>query len=216
MHVNEITALSSVLQERKANMRKLILSSVVMMAASQSAFADAEYIDRARVLSVAPQVQQINQPRQECRTEYVRESVYESNRSNTGAVVGGVAGGLLGSTIGRGNGKIVAAAVGAGVGAIVGDRVGNQNAYGNERIVTRPVEQCVLVDQWQTLTTGYMVNYEYQGRQYSTMMDRDPGPVLDVTVLVRPNVVQIQPMPAPGYRPAAMRGHGPRQHRQYW
>jgi uncharacterized protein YcfJ len=216
MHVNEITALSSVLQERKANMRKLILSSVVMMAASQSAFADAEYIDRARVLSVAPQVQQINQPRQECRTEYVRESVYESNRSNTGAVVGGVAGGLLGSTIGRGNGKIVAAAVGAGVGAIVGDRVGNQNAYGNERIVTRPVEQCVLVDQWQTVTTGYMVNYEYQGRQYSTMMDRDPGPVLDVTVLVRPNVVQIQPMPAPGYRPAAMRGHGPRQHRQYW
>jgi uncharacterized protein YcfJ len=216
MHVNEITALSSVLQERKANMRKLILSSVVMMAASQSAFADAEYIDRARVLSVAPQVQQINQPRQECRTEYVRESVYESNRSNTGAVVGGVAGGLLGSTIGRGNGKIVAAAVGAGVGAIVGDRVGNQNAYGNERIVTRPVEQCVLVDQWQTVTTGYMVNYEYQGRQYSTMMDRDPGPVLDVTVLVRPNVVQIQPMPAPGYRPAAIRGHGPRQHRQYW
>ncbi|WP_019882735.1 MULTISPECIES: glycine zipper 2TM domain-containing protein [unclassified Methylophilus] len=197
-------------------MRKLILSSVVMMAASQSAFADAEYIDRARVLSVAPQVQQINQPRQECRTEYVRESVYESNRSNTGAIVGGVAGGLLGSTIGRGNGRIAAAAVGAGVGAIVGDRVGNQNTYGNERIVTRPIEQCVMVDQWQTVTTGYMVNYEYQGRQYSTMMDRDPGPVLDVAVLVRPNVVQIQPMPAPGYRPAAMRGHGPRQHRQYW
>lgn len=197
-------------------MRKLILSSMVMMAASQSAFADAEYIDRARVLSVAPQVQQINQPRQECHTEYVRESVYESSRSNTGAIVGGVAGGLLGSTIGRGNGRIAAAAVGAGVGAIVGDRVGNQNTYGNERIVTRPIEQCVMVDQWQTVTTGYMVNYEYQGRQYSTMMDRDPGPVLDVAVSVRPNVVQIQPMPAPGYRPAAMRGRGPHQHRQYW
>jgi len=197
-------------------MRQLILSSVVLMAASQSAFADAEYIDRARVLSVAPQVQQINQPRQACHTEYVRESVYESNRSNAGAIVGGVAGGLLGSTIGRGNGRIAAAAVGAGVGAIVGDRVGNQNAYGNERIVTRPVEQCVMVDQWQTVTTGYMVNYEYQGRQYSTMMDRDPGPVLDVAVSVRPNVVQIQPMPAPVYRPAAMRGHGARQHRQYW
>lgn len=197
-------------------MRKLILSSMVMMAASQAAFADAEYIDRARVLSVAPQVQQINQPHQECHTEYVRESVYESNRSNTGAIVGGVAGGLLGSTIGRGNGRIAAAAVGAGVGAIVGDRVGNQNAYGNERIVTRPIEQCVMVDQWQTVTTGYVVNYEYQGRQYSTMMDRDPGPVLDVAVSVRPNVVQIQPMPAPGYRSAAMRGRGPHQHRQYW
>ena len=74
-------------------MRKLIVSSVVLMAASQSAFADAEYIDRARVLSVAPQVQQVNQPRQECQTAYVQERVYESNRSNTGAIVGGVAGG---------------------------------------------------------------------------------------------------------------------------
>jgi uncharacterized protein YcfJ len=197
-------------------MRKLIVSSVVLMA-SQSAFADAEYIDRARVLSVAPQVQQINQPRQECQTAYVQERVYESNRSNTGAIVGGVAGGLLGSTIGRGSGRVVAAAVGAGVGAIVGDRVGNQNAVGNERIVNRPVQQCAMVDQWQTVTTGYLVNYEYQGRQYSTLMDRDPGPVLDVAVLVRPNVVQVQPVPAPAvYRPVVMRGHGPRHHRDYW
>jgi uncharacterized protein YcfJ len=196
-------------------MRKLIVSSVVLMVASQSAFADAEYIDRARVLSVAPQVQQINQPRQECQNSYVQERVYESNRSNTGAIVGGVAGGLLGSTIGRGTGKVFAAAVGAGVGAIVGDRVGSQNAYGNERVINRPVQQCVTVDQWQTVTTGYLVNYEYQGRQYSTMMDRDPGPVLDVAVQVRPNVVQIQPMPAV-YSPVAMRGHGPRHHRDYW
>lgn len=198
-------------------MRKLIVSSVVMMALSQSAFAGAEYIDWARVLSVAPQVQQVNQPRQECQTAYVQERVYESNRSNTGAIVGGVAGGLLGSTIGRGSGKVVAAAVGAGVGAIVGDRVGNQNTYGNERIVNRPVQQCAIVDQWQTVTTGYMVNYEYQGRQYSTLMDRNPGPVIDVAVQVRPNMMQVQPMPAPAvYRPVVMRGHGPRHHRDYW
>lgn len=195
-------------------MRQFIATSVVLMAASQAAFADAEYMDRARVLSVAPQVQQVNQPRQECHTEYVRESVYESNRSNTGAIVGGVAGGLLGSTIGRGNGRIAAAAVGAGVGAIVGDRVGNQNASSGERVVTRPVEQCAMVDQWQTITTGYLVNYEYQGRQYTTLMDRDPGPFLDVAVMVRPAVAQVQP--APEYRPAAMHGPGPRHHPQYW
>lgn len=198
-------------------MRKTIGLSVVMLLASQAVFADAEYIDRARVLSVAPQVQQVNQPRQECRTEYVSESVYQAPaRSNTGAIIGGVAGGLLGSTIGRGGGRVAAAAVGAGVGAIVGDRVDNQNSYGNERVVTRPVQQCVMVDQWQTVTTGYLVNYEYQGRQYSTMMDRDPGPSLEVAVLIRPNVAQIQPMPAPVYSPAAMRGHGPRHHPQYW
>ncbi len=197
-------------------MRKLMGLSVVLMVSSHAAFADTEFVDRARVIAVAPQLERINQPRQECHTEYVRESVYEpASRSNTGAVVGGVAGGLLGSTIGRGTGRIAAAAVGAGLGAIVGDRVGNQNAYGNERTVTRPVEQCVTVDQWQTVTTGYLVNYEYQGRQYSTLMDRDPGPSIDVSVLVRPNLSQMQPpvRPAAWHGPA---GRGHRNEQNFW
>ncbi len=207
-------------------MHKPIVLSVVLMATSQMAFADAQFIDRARVLSVSPQVQQINQPRQECHTGYVRESVYEQPASsNTGAIIGGVAGGLLGSTIGKGGGRVAAAAVGAGVGAIVGDRVGNQNVYGNERVVTRPVQQCVVVDQWQTVTTGYVVNYEYQGRQYSTLMDRDPGPVMDVTVVMRPHYTQIQPAPvvyrpaayrSSDYRPKAIKGHGAHKPRRYW
>ncbi|MFD1123738.1 glycine zipper 2TM domain-containing protein [Methylophilus flavus] len=207
-------------------MRKLIVSSVVLMATSQMAFADQTFIDRARVLSVSPQVQRINQPRQDCQTAYVRESVYaQPSRSNTGAIIGGVAGGLLGSTIGKGGGRVAAAAVGAGVGAIVGDRVGNQNVYSQERVVTRPVEQCVVVDQWQMVTTGYMVNYEYQGRQYNTLMDRDPGPVMDVTVVMRPHYAQIQPVPV-AYRPAAYsvsdfhpragKGHGAHKPRRYW
>ncbi|SDK38303.1 Uncharacterized conserved protein YcfJ, contains glycine zipper 2TM domain [Methylophilus rhizosphaerae] len=196
-------------------MRKLIGLSVVLMTASQMAAAD-QIIDRARVLSVSPQVQSINQPRQECRTDYVRESVYEPAHSNTGAIVGGVAGGLLGSTIGKGSGRIVAAAVGAGLGAVVGDRVGNQNTYGRERIVNRPVQQCVTVDQWQTVTTGYVVNYEYQGRQYSTVMDRNPGAFMDVAVQVNPqHYVLAQPMPAV-YRPVAMQGRGPQHSRRYW
>lgn len=197
-------------------MRKLMGLSVVLMVSSHAAFADSEFVDRARVISVAPQIQRINQPRQECHTEYVRESVYEpTSRSNTGAVVGGVAGGLLGSTIGRGTGRVAAAAVGAGLGAIVGDRVGNQNSEGNARTVTRPVEQCVTVDQWQTVTTGYLVNYEYQGRQYSTLMDRDPGPSIDVSVLVRPYLSQMQPP----FRPAAWHGptgRGHRNARDFW
>ncbi len=197
-------------------MRRLIGLSVVMMMASGSAFAEGEYVDRARVISVAPQVQRVNQPRQECHTEYVRESVYEpASRSNTGAVVGGVAGGLLGSTIGRGTGRIAAAAVGAGLGAIVGDRVDNQDTAGNARSVTRPVEQCVMVDQWQTVTTGYLVNYEYQGRQYSTLMDRDPGPTLDVSVMVRPQLSQTQaPVPPVAWQGPAGRRNG--HERGYW
>jgi uncharacterized protein YcfJ len=207
-------------------MRKLIVSSVVLMATSQMAFADQTFIDRARVLSVSPHVQRINQPRQDCQTAYVRESAYaQPSRSNTGAIIGGVAGGLLGSTIGKGGGRVAAAAVGAGVGAIVGDRVGNQNVYSQERVVTRPVEQCVVVDQWQMVTTGYMVNYEYQGRQYSTLMDRDPGPVMDVTVVMRPHHAQIQPVPviyrpagygASDFHPRAGKGHGAHKPRRYW
>lgn len=197
-------------------MRKLMGLSVVFMVSSHAAFADTEFVDRARVIAVTPQFERINQPRQECHTEYVRESVYEpANRSNTGAVVGGVAGGLLGSTIGRGSGRVAAAAVGAGLGAIVGDRVGNQHSEGNARTVTRPVEQCVTVDQWQTVTTGYLVNYEYQGRQYSTLMDRNPGPSIDVSVLVRPYSTQMQPpvRPAAWHGPA---GHGHRNERSFW
>lgn len=202
--------------ERINHMYKRIVTGVVVMAVSQSVFADAQYRDQARVLSVVPQIQQVNQPRQQCQAAYVQERMYESNRSNTGAIVGGVAGGLLGSTIGRGSGRVVAAAVGAGVGAIVGDRVTNQNTYGRERIVNRPVQQCVMVDQWQTVTTGYLVNYEYQGRQYSTVMDRMPGQMIDVSVQLTPNVMQIQPMLTTDYQPVVMRGHGHKHYRQYW
>ena len=177
-------------------MRNTLLFGLIAATVSLPAFAshddrDDNYEDRARVISVAPQFERVNTPRQECRTEYVRESYYEApQRSIGGAVIGGVTGGLLGSTIGRGNGRVAAAAVGAGVGAIVGDRVDNDRGYGNrgrERVETRPVERCVTVDNWQNVPAGYLVNYEYNGRQYSTVTDRDPGRFIPVSVNVRSN-----------------------------
>ena len=171
-------------------MRQTILFGLIAATVSLPVLAnDDNYEDRARVISVAPQFERVNQPRQECRTEYVRESYYEApQRSLGGAVIGGVAGGLLGSTIGRGNGRVAAAAVGAGVGAIVGDRVdNNRQGYGRERVATRPVESCVTVDNWHQVPAGYLVNYEYNGRQYSTVTERDPGRFIPVHVAVRPN-----------------------------
>ena len=171
-------------------MRQTILFGLIAATVSLPVLAnDDNYEDRARVISVAPQFERVNQPRQECRTEYVRESYYEApQRSLGGAVIGGVAGGLLGSTIGRGNGRVAAAAVGAGVGAIVGDRVdNNRQGYGRERVATRPVESCVTVDHWHQVPAGYLVNYEYNGRQYSTVTERDPGRYIPVQVGVRPN-----------------------------
>ncbi|CAG0989422.1 hypothetical protein MTYP_02202 [Methylophilaceae bacterium] len=167
-------------------MRKALIVSALMAAGvSLPAMADDEYFDKARVLAVTPQVERVNYPTQSCHTEYVRESYGSNARSPVGAIIGGVAGGLLGSQIGKGNGRVAGAAVGAGVGAVVGDRIGNSQAattYG-----TRPVERCVTVDNWQTVNRGYLVTYRYNGRDYTTMMDHDPGRTIPVRVSVSAN-----------------------------
>jgi uncharacterized protein YcfJ len=152
------------------------------------------YYENARVLSVAPQNELVNNPRQECSTEYIRESYNYGGRDIGGAIIGGIAGGLLGSHIGKGNGRVASAAVGAATGAIVGDRIDNsgRNAYS-----TRPVERCATVDNWQTVNHGYLVTYLYNGRTYTTTMPNDPGNTVSVRVSVAPgyryNVVSYVP-----------------------
>ena len=152
-----------------------------------------DYFDTASVLSVTPQVERVNTPRQECHTEYVRES-YSNNSSPAAAIIGGIAGGLLGSTIGKGDGKIAGAAVGAGVGAIVGDRVGNNQVNG---VIDRPVDRCVAVDNWQNVSRGYLVTYRYNGHDFTTVTDEIPGNTIKVRVGVndanRPTANIVQP-----------------------
>lgn len=173
---------------RKTLLLGLVSAAITLPGLINTAWANDDYDDRARVISVTPQSERVNNPRQECRTEYQRESYYEApQRSYGGAIIGGVTGGLLGNTIGRGNGRIAAAAVGAGLGALVGDRVDNNQRGGSQRYESRPVERCVQVDNWQTVNSGYLVNYEYNGRRYSTVTDRDPGNFIPVHVDVRAN-----------------------------
>ena len=176
-------------------MRQTILLGLIAASVSVPALAGHDnrndnYEDRGRVTAVTQQFERVNSPRQDCRTEYVRESYYESpQRSNTGAIVGGVAGGLVGSRFGGGSGRIATAALGAGLGAVIGDRYDNngRDNRGRERVETRPVESCQTVDNWHQVPSGYLVNYEYNGRQYSTVTDRDPGRYIPVHVQVRPN-----------------------------
>lgn len=180
-------------------MRKLTMLIPALLTASFAlpAMADHdydEYYDSARVISVVPQIERVNYPVEQCHTEYVRESY--NSRSPVGAIIGGVAGGLLGSQIGKGNGRVAGAAVGAGVGAVVGDRIGSQSRTYAER----PIERCHLVDRWQTVERGYLVNYRYNGRTYTTMTDRHPGDRIDVRVSVSPgqNVKHVAYL-EPGY-----------------
>jgi uncharacterized protein YcfJ len=157
-----------------------MISALMATGLSLPVMANDQYYDTARVISVTPQLERVNTPQQSCQTEYIRES-YTSPRSPAGAIIGGIAGGLLGSQIGRGNGRVAAAAVGAGVGAIVGDRVGNNQAT---TYTNRPIERCVSVDNWQTVNRGYLVAYRYNGRDYTTLMDNDPGDAIRVNVAV--------------------------------
>lgn len=167
---------------------KMLASALLLAGFAAPAMATDQYTDTARVLSATPQTERVNMPRQECRTEYQQQSVSNGgDRSVAGAVIGGIAGGLLGNTIGRGNGRIAAAAVGAGVGAIAGDRIGNSQ-YNNNVVSTRsvPVQSCYQMDNWQTVTSGYLVTYEYNGRTYSTVTNSHPGRYIDVNVAVAP------------------------------
>ncbi len=214
-------------------MRQTLLLGLIAATVSMPVLADDDYADRARVISVAPQFERVNSPRQECRTEYVRESYYEApQRSLGGAIIGGLTGGLVGSRFGGGNGRVATAAIGAGVGAIVGDRLDNNRQYGRERVETRPVERCVTVDNWQQVPAGYLVNYDYNGRQYSTVMDRDPGQFVPVQVVVRSGgyISDVNYQPAGsnnqrwdddrynGYDRDNRRGKGHHKHkeRKYW
>jgi uncharacterized protein YcfJ len=207
-------------------MRQTLFIGLIAATVSLPALAshDDNYEDRARVISVTPQFERVNTPRQECRTEYVRESYYEApQRSNTGAIIGGISGGLIGSRFGGGNGRIVTAALGAGLGAIVGDRYDNngRDNRGRERVETRPVESCVTVDNWHQVPAGYLVNYEYNGRQYSTVTNEDPGRFIPVHVQVKPNGYVTQVNYSNGHDDNFKgRGHGyghrKNHNRNYW
>ena len=152
---------------------------------AQPALADSIYYDNAQVISVTPQTERVNSPRQECHTEYVDQVSDGHDRDIGGAIIGGIAGGLLGSQIGKGKGRIAGAAVGAATGAIVGDRIDNS---GQQSYSSRPVERCTVTDNWQTVTRNYLVTYRYNGRTYTTTMPNDPGDTISLRVSVAPEV----------------------------
>jgi len=168
---------------------RIAILTALALAATAAQAQDSE--DWARVRSVTPQYEQVNNPQQECRTEYVPVSA-PAYHPYAGPVIGGVAGGLLGSAFGKGNGKVAAAAAGAVVGSIVGANV--QGSQAQAAGGTQPVQRCATVDHWENRLSGYQVVYDYAGRSYQTVLPYDPGPKMRVRVSVEP----IAAAPAPG------------------
>ncbi len=172
------------------NMQAKLLISVLGLAALPLAQA-AEFEDFGRVVQVRPRVEQVRQPRQECRTEYVQAPVqqYQQPRSAGGSIVGGIAGALLGNQVGGGTGRVAATAAGAIAGAVVGDRVDNdgRNNYNQpQQVQEQAVRACRTVESVESRTNGYEVTYDYRGRNYTSVMARDPGSRVRLRVSVEP------------------------------
>ena len=145
------------------------------------------FSDNARVLGAEPQYENVNVPRQECRSEWVAEARSGGGRNYGGAVVGGLAGALLGNQVGRGHGREAATAVGAVIGAFTGDNVANRGRWEQQdEPVSREVTSCRNVSDVQSRIVGYRVDYEYRGQRFSTLMHDQPGAFVPVRVSVEP------------------------------
>lgn len=160
-----------------------------LLCTSTMAFAHAaDFDDYARVVSVSPQSERINHPRQECRTDYVEVEHQNRDRGAGGSILGGVAGAIIGNQVGKGNGRVAATAAGAIAGAVVGDRMENNDRDRYTTVEQQPVRQCHTVDHWETQNTGFAVTYEYRGHNYTSVMPYDPGNRIKVQVSVMPRI----------------------------
>ena len=187
--------------------KKSVILMSVLAATSTSVLADHDreysrekYGDYARVTSVTPEYERVNNPRQECSSEYIPGTTYrnervDSGRSYTGTIVGGITGALIGSRLGKGNGNRAATAAGAIAGAVIGDHVqesGRNTRYGDVYAEpAREVQRCRVVDNWDNRLTGYRVVYEYAGRSYTAVLPQNPGRQIPVRVSVTPAVEQL-------------------------
>ena len=175
------------------NSIKMIVSTLALSALGGAQLAQAaQFEDFGRVVRVSPRVEQIRQPRQECKTDYVQVPVQQQpqQRSAGGAIIGGIAGALLGNTVGGGSGRAAATAAGAIAGAVVGDKVDNNGRAvnnGPQDYQEQAVRQCRTVDAVESRTIGYDVTYDYRGHSYTSMMQRDPGERVRLRVSVEPD-----------------------------
>lgn len=178
-------------------MNALILRLLVMCSAMFATVAQADvYADYARVKSVVPEYERVNQPRQDCYNEVVETRVpvqrqYGDGPEYGGTILGGIVGGVIGNRFGKGHGREAATAAGAVAGALIGkqyDSRGHTEVVQDEDVQQREVRRCRQVDNWENRITGYRVTYEYAGRRYTSFMPNDPGREVKVRVSVEPQV----------------------------
>jgi len=139
--------------------------------------------DTARVLEARPLYESSVQ-RDECwnpRAGHFEEVRPENKtRVGKGAAIGAVAGGVIGHQLGdHGTGQTVGGAL---IGGLIGHQIEKRND--NDRQDDLDYSRCRVAGGGgdPNHVTGYDVRYEYQGREYVTRMDHDPGRRLQVGV----------------------------------
>jgi uncharacterized protein YcfJ len=128
--------------------------------------------DSARVIESRP-LYASEHARQECwnaragHYEEIREQ--GDSRIGKGAAIGAIAGGVLGHQVDHGTGT----AAGAVIGGLLGHQVEKRNDRDDQPDLDR--SRCRVIADSGAPVQGYDVRYEYEGREYVTRMDRDPG-----------------------------------------
>jgi uncharacterized protein YcfJ len=147
---------------------KKIIFLAVAFGVGATALAQSE--EYGRVISSSPITQAVSRQQQVCNGQ---PSSYSAPKSGAGAIMGAIAGGAIGNSIGKGNGRALATGVGIVGGALFGDQVEGQGQ----------AQPCSMQTFTDYQTVGYMVRYEYNGKQYSAQFPSDPGQYVRLQVV---------------------------------
>ena len=164
-----------------------VLSSPVVFA-KQSA----SRISEARVISATPVYNEVrvNQPREECWLESVRQPVNTRQyNSKTPEIFGALIGAAIGHQFGGSKrSKHTAALAGAVLGTSVGHDWDNNRSTPTAGTQVTRVERCKTIDNYHTerQLSGYDVAYRYDGDLYHTFTLKHPGDTLRVNVSITP------------------------------
>ncbi len=135
------------------------------------------------------------------REEVIEQRIEPKSGIGAGTVLGAILGGVAGHQFGNSSGgRDRGAAVGAVLGGVIGNNIENDTSrdssnyrtttrqgYDVERVpVSRDVQRCNTVQEYRDVVRGYDVKFRYNGRDYTTRMDQDPGTTIAVNVAVRP------------------------------
>ncbi len=155
-----------------------------------------QYSDYAKVLKVTPIYRnvQVAVPQRQCWDEQVVHNEpgrgYGGYQSYTPHIIGGVAGGVIGNRFGKGTGNTLMTVAGALLGGSIGrDHSDRQRRYANPGYSYTTTEtRCQTTNSYRSeeRADGYRVKYRYNGRTYTTRMNRAPGDKIRVEVQVVP------------------------------